>query len=84
MVNFLKEYTPRIDCKLVYWKNPKLGMYKCNLDGAARGNLRTSSTTFCVRNESGDLIYAEQRKLEDNSKLIIEVIDFRMGLDYCI
>lgn len=59
-------------------------MYKCNSDGAARGNPGPCSEAFCVRNKCGDLIDAEGTKLSENSNLIAEVIAFRMGLEYCI
>jgi len=33
VVRFLTEYTPRIGCKLVYWKLPRENTFKCNTDG---------------------------------------------------
>lgn len=36
IVHYLEEYSSRIYCKLVYWTIPRIGMFKCNSDGAAR------------------------------------------------
>ncbi|XP_049360645.1 uncharacterized protein LOC125825343 [Solanum verrucosum] len=68
---------------MVYWKTPSRG-YKCNTDGAAKGNPDPSSGAFCVRNEAGNLMYTEGRGFGVNSNLVVEVLAFKMGLEYCI
>ncbi|XP_060212032.1 uncharacterized protein LOC132639607 [Lycium barbarum] len=45
----------RIVSRIVKWDFPKPGWYKCNSDGASRGNPRPSSMAFCIRNAVGDL-----------------------------
>ncbi|KAH0675691.1 hypothetical protein KY285_023492 [Solanum tuberosum] len=83
LVQFLEAYTPRIEYKMVYWKTPSRG-YKCNTDGAAKGNPDPSSGAFCVRNEAGNLMYTKWRRFGVNSNLVAEVLAFRMGLEYSI
>ncbi|KAH0696182.1 hypothetical protein KY289_013664 [Solanum tuberosum] len=45
--------------RLVYWEKPIPEWVKCNTDGACRGNPGQSSYGFSIRNNMGDLIYAE-------------------------
>jgi len=59
MVPFFTEYAPLIDCKMVYWRLPRLGSYKCNSDGAVKGVGGPSAGAFCIRNDEGNLIHAE-------------------------
>lgn len=58
----------------VVWKLSENGWVKYNIDGASRGNPGVSSFAFCVRNEKGDLIYAEGDKMEDTSN--VEVVAY--------
>ncbi|KAH0730062.1 hypothetical protein KY289_001250 [Solanum tuberosum] len=83
LVQFLEAYTPRIEYKMVYWKTPSRG-YKCNTDGAAKGNPGPSSGVSCVRNEAGNLMYAEGRRFGENSNIVAKFLAFKMGLEYCI
>lgn len=43
-----------------------------------------SSGAFCIRDDRGDIVYAEARRLEDGSNLLAESVALRMGLEYCI
>ncbi|KAG5631252.1 hypothetical protein H5410_002969 [Solanum commersonii] len=36
VVRYSTEYTPRIGCKVVYWKLPSENTFKCNTDGASK------------------------------------------------
>lgn len=49
LVKFLEEYTPAIVTKIVLWRVPEAGYYKCNTNGVAKGNPEPSSSGFCVR-----------------------------------
>lgn len=59
---------------------PPPGWIKCNIDGAYRGNLGRSSYAFCIRDEHGDLIYAQTFEIPNDSnnevkaKAILEAI----------
>ncbi|XP_059311946.1 putative ribonuclease H protein At1g65750 [Lycium ferocissimum] len=83
-VQFFEDYQPTIVYKVIRWMRPAAGWYKCNTDGAAKGNPGLSSAAFCIRNEEGDVVYAAVKKLQDGSNLVAEVEAIRMGLKYCL
>ncbi|XP_049352605.1 uncharacterized protein LOC125817063 [Solanum verrucosum] len=58
--------------------------FKCNFDGASKGNPDPSSGPFCIRNREGNLIYAEVRRLFDGINLVAEVVALRLGLEFCV
>lgn len=58
--------------------------YKCNSNGAAKGNPDPSSGAFFVRNEEGNLVYVEARWFEDNYNLVAEILAVRHGLEYSL
>lgn len=60
------------------------GWFKCNTDGASRGNLEEGSAAFCLRNANGDLIYDEARRLEVTNNLCAEAIAIQEGVRFCI
>ena len=84
LVKFFEEYTPIIECKVVYWKVPNVGSYKCNSDKSTKVNPGPSSNAFCIRDGVGDLIYAEASRIADGSILMAKVMALRIGLEYCI
>ncbi|KAH0704298.1 hypothetical protein KY290_017150 [Solanum tuberosum] len=59
MVALLQSYKPTLYYDVVNWKPPEMGWIKCNTDGASKGNPRQSSYGFCIRNHTGQLLYAE-------------------------
>ncbi|KAH0635770.1 hypothetical protein KY289_035685 [Solanum tuberosum] len=61
-----------------------MGSFKCNFDGASKGNPGLSSRPFCIRNREENLIYAEIRRLFDGSNLVAEVVALRLGLEFCV
>ncbi|KAH0720359.1 hypothetical protein KY285_005160 [Solanum tuberosum] len=38
---------------------------------------------FCIRNDQGDLIYAEGKRIGIANNLVAEVVAWRMGKEYC-
>ncbi|KAK4732718.1 hypothetical protein R3W88_025706 [Solanum pinnatisectum] len=52
-------YRPKLKIKRVLWIFPSNGWVKYNTDRASRGNLGRSSYAFCLRNNKGDVEYAE-------------------------
>ncbi|KAH0690096.1 hypothetical protein KY289_017454 [Solanum tuberosum] len=83
LVIYLTGYTPRIDCKVVYWKLPRQNTFKCNTDGSSKGNPGPSSSAFCIRDEQGNLMYAEGNMIGISNNLIAEVVAIRLRLEYC-
>ncbi|KAH0670783.1 hypothetical protein KY289_025276 [Solanum tuberosum] len=84
LVRFLEEYIPTLGCRTVVWKLLEMGSFKCNSDGASKGNPSPSSGAFCIRNGEGNLFYAEVGRLFDGSNLVAEVVALRLGLEYCV
>ncbi|KAH0636371.1 hypothetical protein KY290_036809 [Solanum tuberosum] len=52
-------YIPKFKIKRVSWEFPPNEWVKYNTDGASRGNSGCSSYAFCLRNDRGDVEYAE-------------------------
>ncbi|XP_060182430.1 uncharacterized protein LOC132612110 [Lycium barbarum] len=68
--------------RIIKWMRPASGFYKCNTDGAAKGNPRPSSAAFCIRNEEGDLVYVAAKILTDGTNIMVEAEAIRMGLRF--
>ncbi|KAG5620342.1 hypothetical protein H5410_005560 [Solanum commersonii] len=84
IVKLLEEYSPLVYCKVVYWVHALLGRYKCNIDSTSKGNHGPSSTTFCIRNGEGNLIFAEAITIKACYAIVAQVKAFKAGLKYCI
>lgn len=50
-----------------------MGDFKCNSDSASKGNPRPSSGVFCVRDDLGNVVYAERRRFGDKTNLVVAV-----------
>ncbi|XP_060200320.1 uncharacterized protein LOC132628562 [Lycium barbarum] len=83
LIDFLEGYKPILVSKIVYWNLPYDGWYKCNSDGASRGNPGPSSYGFCVRNCHGDLVYTECKELGINTSMVAKAMALKKGLMYC-
>lgn len=81
-MHFLEGYTPLMKIKIVKWMWPSRGKFKCNIDGDVRD--RIESLTFCIRNEDGEMIYAETKLMENISAIKVELKAIRIGMDYCL
>ncbi|PHT39381.1 Geraniol 8-hydroxylase [Capsicum baccatum] len=84
LVKFLEEYTSAIVTKIVLWRMPETGYYKCNTDGVSKGNPGPSSSGFCVRDALRNFLYAESIRLPDGSNLLSEAKALKAGLELCI
>ncbi|KAM3235236.1 hypothetical protein P3L10_015272 [Capsicum annuum] len=80
---FLQNYSPITVTSVVYWTPPFSG-FKCNSDGASKGNPGPISSAFCIRDDQGNFEFAECRKIGVATNLMAEVIALRIGLQYCI
>ncbi|XP_059290815.1 uncharacterized protein LOC132044343 [Lycium ferocissimum] len=84
MVELLENYRNPLTYKQVKWKFSRNGHFKCNTDGASRGNPGPSFATFCVRNSSGDFLHVMARVLPDTTNLVAEAVAIEQGIKYCI
>ncbi|KAH0716077.1 hypothetical protein KY284_008982 [Solanum tuberosum] len=58
---------------MVKWEYPPEGWVKYNTDRASRGNPGVSSYAFCLRNDRGDIFYAEEATIESTTSTVAEV-----------
>ncbi|WMV32127.1 hypothetical protein MTR67_025512 [Solanum verrucosum] len=65
---------PNFLYKLMKWLPPPIGWWKCNTDGASRGNPSPSTVAFCVRNVDGDLVGPKGLKIADSTNLVAEAV----------
>ncbi|XP_060194894.1 uncharacterized protein LOC132624080 [Lycium barbarum] len=84
IIQFFEEYKPTVICRLIKWRRPASGVFKCNTDGVAKGNPGPSSAAFCIRNDVGDLVYAVAKTLTDGTNIVAEAEAIRMGMRYCV
>ncbi|KAH0642524.1 hypothetical protein KY290_034106 [Solanum tuberosum] len=68
----METYCPKMKVKKVLWEFPPEGWVKYNTDGASRGNLGLSSYAFCLRDDRGDIHYAERATLENTTNTVAE------------
>ncbi|KAH0715838.1 hypothetical protein KY284_008743 [Solanum tuberosum] len=70
MLSELEKYRPRMKVTKVLWEYPPEGWLKYNTDGASRGNPGLSSYAFCLRNDRGDIKYAEGGSMENTTAIL--------------
>lgn len=61
-----------------------MGSFKYNSNGASKRNHGPRSGAFCVKNNSGNMIYVESGRLGGKINLMAEVLALRLELKYCI
>lgn len=64
--------------------SPQKGWVKCNTDDAGKGNPGESSYGFCIRDSSGDLLYAEAKSIVVATNMKAESMAIWKALQYCI
>ncbi|KAH0712341.1 hypothetical protein KY285_007894 [Solanum tuberosum] len=84
MVDTLKSYKPTLYFRIVKWLQPKEGWITCNTYGASKGNPGQCAYGFCLRDSSGDLIYAEAQSLGIATNMEAEAKAVLEALKYCI
>ncbi|WMV51732.1 hypothetical protein MTR67_045117 [Solanum verrucosum] len=80
----IQQHKKQLFFKIVKWKLPGAGMLKCNTDGACRGNPGISSYAFCIRNDQGNLIYAEADTIGIATNLIAETTAIWKALQFIL
>lgn len=79
MFDSLQEYEPKQYYQLVQWSRPEEGWIKCNTDGATKG---VSSYGVYIRNEDGDLLYAEANRIGITTNMVAELTGIWQALRY--
>lgn len=67
----------------VMWEYPPEGWHKYNTDGASRGNPGISSYAFVLRDERGDVIYAEGAIIENTTNTVAEARAILEACKHC-
>ncbi|KAH0712187.1 hypothetical protein KY289_008146 [Solanum tuberosum] len=84
MVALLDSFRLIFTSRVVRWSLPPLGWWKCNTNGASRGNPSPSTIAFCVRDSSGDLVGAKELRIQDTTNIVVEAMALKEGLKYCL
>ncbi|XP_060194905.1 uncharacterized protein LOC132624092 [Lycium barbarum] len=84
LIKFLEGVRSTSSIRLVHWNYPRVGWFKCNTDGASRGNPGLSSVAFCIRDDRGDLVYASARQLQVTTNIVAEATVMRDAVIYYI
>lgn len=84
IVNVLENWEPRFRHKIVRWRRPPGGCYKCKFDGASKGNSGPSLAAFCVRNCFGDIVIVKGKRIPDSTSLVAEAVAIKEGIQFCI
>ncbi|XP_075097955.1 uncharacterized protein LOC142175269 [Nicotiana tabacum] len=84
MIRFFEGYKPYVMIKRVIWKFPFESWFKCNTDGASKGNLGPSSYGFCIHDCQGNLVYAKAKEISETTNIVAEAKAIAEGLDYCV
>ncbi|KAH0777413.1 hypothetical protein KY290_008824 [Solanum tuberosum] len=74
---------PRMKVTKVLWEYPPEGWLKYNTDGASRGNPGLSSYAFCLRNDRGDIKYAEGGSMENTTNTVAEAKAILEACKHC-
>ncbi|XP_060195488.1 uncharacterized protein LOC132624780 [Lycium barbarum] len=84
MLKILENFVPKLQITKVMWTLPAVGIWKCNTDGATRGNPGRSAYAFCVRNSDGDLVYARAKEMEETTNTVSEAMALLGAARYCL
>ncbi|XP_075095079.1 uncharacterized protein LOC142173397 [Nicotiana tabacum] len=84
MIQYFEGYKPTLTTTRVTWQLPFHGWYKCNTDGASKGNPAPSSLGFCMRDDKGDVVYARAVDLGVTTNVVAEAKAILQGLEYCV
>ncbi|XP_075095490.1 uncharacterized protein LOC142173745 [Nicotiana tabacum] len=83
MIQYFEGYKPILITTRVTWQLPCHGWYKCNTDGASKGNPGPSSLGFCVRDDEGDVVYARAVDLGVTTNVVAEAKAILQRLECC-
>nr|XP_016479791.1 PREDICTED: uncharacterized protein LOC107801042 [Nicotiana tabacum] len=84
MVRYFEGYKPYVITKGVTWQLPYKRWFKCNTDGASRGNPGPGSYDFCVRDNAGDVVFVRAEEIGLSTNIVAEAKAIVEGLSYYI
>ncbi|XP_060211977.1 uncharacterized protein LOC132639556 [Lycium barbarum] len=84
MLKILENFVPKLQITKVLWTLPAAGIWKCNTDGATKGNPDRSAYAFCVRNSDGDLVYARDKDIEETTNTVSETMALLGAARFCL
>nr|XP_016446919.1 PREDICTED: 14.7 kDa ribonuclease H-like protein [Nicotiana tabacum] len=84
MIEVFEEYRPILITRKVTWQMPYGGWYKCNTDGASKGNPGHSSIEIYVRDDACDLIHARAVEVGITTNVVAKAKAILEGLEYCV
>ncbi|XP_070055030.1 uncharacterized protein [Nicotiana tomentosiformis] len=84
MIRYFERYKPYVVSRRVIWQLPNAGWFKCNSDGASKGNPSPSSYGYYTRDNVGDLIYAQSTDIGQTTNIVAEAKGILYGLLYCV
>ncbi|MCD9638377.1 hypothetical protein HAX54_022316 [Datura stramonium] len=84
IVRLLETFKPHIRSQVVIWRKPNRNWFKCNIDGACRGNPEEGTDAYCIKDEKGDFIHVEARRLGIISSLSAEATTIERGIEHYV
>ncbi|XP_060211852.1 uncharacterized protein LOC132639424 [Lycium barbarum] len=100
ILQILESFVPRLKVTKVLWEFLVEGVWKCNIDGATRGNLKgvwkcntdgatrvnpgRSSYAFCVRTHNGDLVHPCAKEMQEGTNTESEVKALLEATRFCL
>lgn len=79
MSKFLKNGC-HVTHRIMRWIPPPIGWYTFNTDSVLKDNHGPNVNTICARNNEGDTLGVNERRLSDFTDLIIEVVAISEGV----
>ncbi|XP_049391451.1 uncharacterized protein LOC125855799 [Solanum stenotomum] len=83
VLEVLQQYKPKLHYRAVSWTKPQKGWMKCNTNGASRGNPGECTYSFCIRDDFGDLVYAEAQRMGNGNSMEAETRAILRALQHC-
>lgn len=59
-------------------------MFKCNTDGASKGNPQQNSYDFCIRNDAGYVLFAKAMELGLSTNIVAKARAIVKGLSFYV
>lgn len=79
----VSNYIPKLFYAKIVWEFSQTGRLKCNTDGASKGNPGNCVYSFCLRNEKGDLAYAQAQEIHNTTNIEAETKVILEATKYC-
>lgn len=83
IVKELDQWKAKLKITKVWWKFPKESWVRYSIYDASRGNPGISFYAFCLRNDQGDLLYAQGSRIADTANVEAETIAMLQAATHC-